>query len=473
MSASIPPATVVRDVIATADRRRRAERATRALAKGAPIGAAVILLIAVASRLVGWPLAVTLTLTAIAVVGAGVALWIARRPRPVTDLIAAAIDDDAKLAGELRSAYYFAAASAETTEKSLKGAPKEPVKQDDWTAFHLERAATRVSTVSWRDVYPPTSTGRAWTVTAALMVAAFLLPAGLPVWPSAPAAVSAATQNPELAAELELLPTDLQLQILDIMEALRTGKLTLEQALAALRELPAFQKLDKDLRDQIENSLQDVGQSTDESERTDATDAAPGQTTSDVQWARENMASRLAAEQAQKGEGGEPPKEIEQTPARGEHDQSGEKGEGSQAQASARVPAKEGMQTEGATGMALRNGETGDPGMAFGGKKGSVKYGTVDATELAAALKKEQIEAIANLDNSNLKNEDKRRKTERGWSALRYTRVSGPTSFDRARTEAPHIVPEARRPLLERYFVREAVPETPPAPSAQPPATRP
>jgi hypothetical protein len=133
-----------------------------------------------------------------------------------------------------------------------------------------------------------------------------------------------------------------------------------------------------------------------------------------------------------------------------------------------KVPAKDGVQTEGTTGMMLKNGETGDPGTAFGGKKGPVKYGSGNPSEIAAVLKREQIEASVNLDNSNLKNEDKRKKTEQSWSALRYTRVTGLSTFDRARADASRAVPEARRPLVERYFVREPAPDdqpaTPPSP---------
>jgi hypothetical protein len=120
-----------------------------------------------------------------------------------------------------------------------------------------------------------------------------------------------------------------------------------------------------------------------------------------------------------------------------------------------RVPARDGVQMEGLTGMMLKNGENGEPGTAFGGKRGQVKYGSGNPTEITAVLKREQIEASANIDNANLKNEDKRKKTEQSWSALRYTRVTSLSAFDRARADAPRVVPEARRPLLERYFVRQ------------------
>jgi hypothetical protein len=105
----------------------------------------------------------------------------------------------------------------------------------------------------------------------------------------------------------------------------------------------------------------------------------------------------------------------------------------------------------------------GDPGSMFGGKRGNVRYGTSEASDIAASLKREMVEAIVNADRSDLENEDRRRKTQQSWSSMTYTRAGARASFDRARTEAVHAVPEARKLLVERYFVREATAEDPPA----------
>jgi hypothetical protein len=138
---------------------------------------------------------------------------------------------------------------------------------------------------------------RAWWLTAALIVTAFVLPAGLPTWSAGPADVSAAAKAEEFAAEIDALPPELQQQILEILEAVKTGRFTREEALAALRELPGFSKLDAELREQIANSLRDASLDLQASDRSSAPDLSPGQTSADVQWA-ENAASRLANEEA-------------------------------------------------------------------------------------------------------------------------------------------------------------------------------
>ena len=104
------------------------------------------------------------------------------------------------------------------------------------------------------------------------------------------------------------------------------------------------------------------------------------------------------------------------------------------------------------------NSAVGEPGSVFGGKRGNVRYGTTQASEIAASLKRETVEAIVNMDKSDPDKEDRRRKTQQSWSSLTYTRSGGRESFDRARTDAVRAVPEARKPVVERYFVRPATP---------------
>jgi hypothetical protein len=92
----------------------------------------------------------------------------------------------------------------------------------------------------------------------------------------------------------------------------------------------------------------------------------------------------------------------------------------------------------------------------FGGKRGNVRYGSSEAAEIAASLKREMVEAVVNVDRSDLDDDDRRRKTQQSWSALTYSRSGSRQSFDRARTDAVESVPEARRLLVERYFIRPA-----------------
>jgi hypothetical protein len=125
------------------------------------------------------------------------------------------------------------------------------------------------------------------------------------------------------------------------------------------------------------------------------------------------------------------------------------------------MPAKPSESAEGASVMMLGNPSStvGEPGSVFGGKRGNVRYGTSQAADIAASLKKEMVEANVNVDRSDLDNEDRRRKTQQSWSSIGYTRSGGRGSFDRARTDAVRAVPEARKPVVERYFVRPATTE--------------
>ena len=76
------------------------------------------------------------------------------------------------------------------------------------------------------------------------------------------------------------------------------------------------------------------------------------------------------------------------------------------------------------------NSAVGEPGAVFGGKRGNVRYGTSQASDIAASLKRETVEAIVNVDRSDLDHEDRRRKTQQSWSALTYTRSSRSTFAD-------------------------------------------
>jgi hypothetical protein len=453
------PAFHVRQLVAAADRRRRAQAGMRQVIRAAPLAACVVLLIGVVGHLVGWPTGVTIAVWA-AMAGVLAAIVVlSRRSQPSTDAIAALVDADAGMDGELRSAYWFACSDVD----------------DDWTRYHLRHAAERAGAVSWADVYPSVPGRRAWIATAAFSVAAFVLPVGLPSWPAASASVPAVAESLEAAAELEELPPELRDQLLDLLAAVRSGKLSPEEALAKARDLTAFAQLDAELQQEIADLLKMPSPNRDESEQMSGANAAAAPMTTDTQWARENLASRLANEEAQRGgkEDGatlESSDGKEQGPSM-EDPANSDAGEGSKGQAAVRVPMKPTGAPEGSSGMMLRSNssEVGDPGSMFGGKRGNVKYGTSDAQTIAAALKREMIEANVNIDHSNLKNEDRRKKTEQSWSSLKYTKIAGRSTFDRARADAPQPVPEARRPLVERYFVREASPQDPPAAKPPPP----
>jgi hypothetical protein len=435
------------------------------LSRLAPAAGLIVLLAGILGHLAGWSIAVPLAAAGVMAAAMLGTAWLTRRTRPTTDEIAARVDADAGLSGELRSAHWFATAPA----------------GDDWTAFHVEQAAGRCSRVEWRTVYPPAAARGAWLAAAVLVAAAFVLPAGLPSWPAASASVPSTAEILEAAVELDSLPPEVRDQLLELLSAIQSGTLTPEEALAKLRELTSFAKLAAERQQEIAELLEQAVAREEGGEQARTADPLAGSgMTEDVKWARENMASRLASEEAQRSEIGKQGPDVEQTDRQAEMPMmpdaaGGETEESAAGKMGMRVPAKPTGGPEDSSGMLLRNRNAaiGDPGSAPGGKRGTMRYGTNDASTLAAALKREMIEANVNIDRSNLDHEERRRKTEQSWSALRYTRATGRLTFDRARTDAPQSVPEARRPLVGRYFVREAPGTEPPPAGAPAPARRP
>jgi hypothetical protein len=267
--------------------------------------------------------------------------------------------------------------------------------------------------------------------------------------------------------ELDGLSPELRDKLLELLAAVREGKMTPVDAMAALRELTDFARMDPAMKEQIAQLLEDALTNRDQFQKTSPPSLADSATmATDVEWARENMASRVASEAAQKAEeaarAGESEAPDGQQPGpTTEQSAEGEVGEASEGQPGAKVPAKPSESADGASVMMLGNPSSavGEPGAVFGGKRGNVRYGTSQASDIAASLKKETVEAIVNVDRSDLDNEDRRRKTQQSWSSLGYTRSGNRESFDRARTDAVRAVPEARKPLVERYFVRPATSE--------------
>lgn len=345
--------------------------------------------------------------------------------------------------------------------------------------LHLDRAAERASAVQWGEVYPPVRARRAWLTAAFVTAAAFAVPAGLPS--GALASASAPTVADMLAAEglsLDELPAEIREDLLALLAAVQDGRMTAAEALAALRELTDVIPMNALLQQQIADLIEASGDRRDDSGKTSAPNLADaGEMTGDVEWARENQASQLANEEAQRGaesEKEDEPSEGEETGPTTEQSAQGEAGEASAGETTARVPIKAADAADGAAGMMLNDSSSsvGEPGSLFGGKRGNVRYGTSETAEITAALTRELIEATVNIDRSNLDSkEDPRQKTQQSWSSLAYTRAGGRSAFDRARTDARRAVPEARKPALERYFVRppaaEGAAAAPPQPAAR------
>jgi hypothetical protein len=293
------------------------------------------------------------------------------------------------------------------------------------------------------------------------------VPLGVPTGSWLPLSVPAGAEEFVDLVELEGLSPELRDKLLELLAAVREGTMTPVEAMAALRKLTDFAKVDAAMQEQIAQLLEDALTNRDQFQKTNPPSPADSASmTSDVEWARENMASRLASEEAQKAEdatraGENESPESHQPGPTTEQSAEGEAGEPSEGQPGARMPAKPSESAEGASVMMLGNPSStvGEPGSVFGGKRGNVRYGTSQAADIAASLKKEMVEANVNVDRSDLDNEDRRRKTQQSWSSIGYTRSGGRGSFDRARTDAVRAVPEARKPVVERYFVRPATTE--------------
>jgi hypothetical protein len=417
-----------------------------------PYAGLLLVGVSATGRFVGWPLTVTLGVLGAVVAALAVATVIYGRRHEPADVTAARLDSDAGLAGELRSAHWFA-----TSER-----------HDEWTEFHLDRAIANASGVTWSKLYPPETHPKAWGAAALCAIVAIALPltiASRRVTASGPGDVVAEAGK---AVSPEDLGADLRAK-LDALLAAMAGndKEAREAAIADLEALkklmasvdPALQKkLDELLK---KNPLGSEAQTKtknldaeDLAERGDNADSAAG-LPEDVRWALEDLAARLANANANR-------QTNEKNPAASQ--ETGEKGKGSaQAQTADAKPGEASAQMvrqaaadPGAAKLMQGGGGMmgGDSRSGAGGNSGQKPADLGTPNQIALALRKEMIEANSDMAGENVTKEDLRKKTEQGRSAIGLTRAAATTSFDQSRAMAPPIVPEARQPLLQRYFIR-------------------
>ncbi len=197
---------------------------------------------------------------------------------------------------------------------------------------------------------------------AVLSLAAFAVPAGLPTGSWLPVSVPAGAEELVDIVELDGLSPELRDKLLELLAAVREGKMTPVEAMAALRELTDFAKVDAAMKEQIAQLLDDALTSRDQFEKINPNLADAQTMSADVEWARENMASRVASEEAQKAEdaarGGESePSDSKEPGPTTEQSAEGEAGEASEGQPGAKVPAKPSESADGAAVMMLGNPE--------------------------------------------------------------------------------------------------------------------
>ncbi len=437
----------IRDVVARGDRRRRSQAAKRVVMRLVPPAAGLTLLAAILARVTGgsamWPSLVA----AVLVVSLGAYLGVRARRRRPTDADAAQVDRAADLGGELRSAYWFTQATS----------------RDAWAAFHLDTAAARSSEVDWSRLYPRIGGARTWSVASALALGAVLVTSGVPGlsptrWIGA-AGVAGAEAN--AAAD------ELQKRLDALLAAIEAGRLEADQAKASLDRLKDLMaKVDPALQKKIDELLKKQPLGADANiprtdldaetlaERAARDKASSGGLPEDVRWALEDLAARLANASAERQTAKGNPSASSET---------GEKGLGSsQAETMQATAAEAAMQMvreaagdAAAAKMMMGGGGMmgGDSRSGAGGNEGK-ETGAADALLVAQALRKETVEAAADMLGANVSKEDLRRKTEQSTSSLGFTRAARPTAFERSRVDAPPPVPEARRDLVQKYFIR-------------------
>jgi hypothetical protein len=398
-----------------------------------------------------WPDAVPVALLAFGVVAGGIYVLLSRRERPLSDSMAAAIDADARLGGELRSAAWFSGQPA----------------HDEWAELHLARAAERLDTIDWTSLYPRVRAARSRATTFAMACAAlaiaFALPARTPASHPVENDPAAVRDAPAPQTPLELLPPELQKQLADLLAAAEAGTLARSQVLRSDAERRAFLERLGQLRDP--QALKDLARSLDKANTADTlkelnaladrVKKAAGMSAKERELAKalDDLARKLnaaaSAEQSetartQAGESGEPADEAET-------------GLSSSIDEASIDAVKEAQAAAGGAGVVMMGqqdaaGASSTPGFGIGGGNGSMTN-DAQAAALEGALRQELIEASRDSAGANVE-ADVRRKTEQGDAAVGFTGTAS-TRSDTARAAGAPPVPEARRSDVQRYFIRK------------------
>ncbi|MDP9323443.1 MAG: hypothetical protein M3P13_07385 [Acidobacteriota bacterium] len=426
--------------MATAARRRRARETSRLLWRVAPIVSAIGLIVAAFVR---WRNASAIVPPGLLAVSA--AAWIAyaylqRYRVRISDATASAIDDEARLGGELRSAAWFAARG--TT--------------DPWADFHLEQAANHLESIDFARLYLPARARRARVATGVMVALTVLLVATVPERPRAVAATRVAPSQtaprkvPPVA--LDGVPAELPQGLEDLLAAIESGTFpsgtaadaalrnTLSQ-LQALKDPQALAALARAMA--ADRSRADDGAKMKELADRAKRDAAMTPP-SDIRDALDQLSKKLS----------DPEREM---------DSAGfEKSDEAQPQGGVDLAGPPPQSARDASAVAslgvvaLSKQEASDPnappGAGAGGASSSPGPGGTMAG-ISKALRHEIIEANED-DVSGDVHTAERRQTERGKAAATFTGSASGT-FDATRASAPPPVPETRRAGIQTYFSRK------------------
>jgi hypothetical protein len=447
-------AEAVREALAAADRRRRAREASRLLWRAAPVIAGAALAVAVARRWTVWSAWTPAAVVVIGVVALAAYIFVVTRSRALADRAAAAIDRDADLGGELRSASWFANREV----------------RDEWADLHLERAAARLSNVDWSRLYPSVRAPRARFASVLMIAGALALTFGLPQRASArrptgtpsSEATKAVAPGPLMQPDGILLPPELMAKLQELLDAAQSGNTEAAERLASneeLRELLNRLAQDPELLAKLAKALAAADpkkgptakelKELAERARRAADMAAMSQ---DMREALEKMAEEAESAEAQESASNEEGRSSDGP-------QQGDTGETNAASSMQELSVQMARQADpggGAGIMMMSNpGEkgSGPPGAGVGGS-GSDEAAAAAAAALAAAFKQEVVEASQDNPGDNIDTEV-RRKSEQGSSKMGFTHGAA-GQFDKSRAAAPPPVPEARRNGVQSYFIRKS-----------------
>jgi hypothetical protein len=419
---------------------RRRRMVTRLLLRVIPFVAAALLVTAVVVRFFHLPLSVFWMALAGAIAGTVAFAWIAGRVPALGDAAARQVDDDAGLGGELRSAHWFAS---------------NPV-SNAWTSFHLERATDRVSSVSWPAVYPPVKAARTWAGSALLALSAIAVVL-TSAWPAAKGmtAPGATTAKAGAAADAGI-PTDLQQQIDELIKAVQTGALPMDDARAKVAELrDKLANLDPKTRADMAKAAAELAKKAGDADaKADsladraAKAAAKPSLPQDMKWSMEDLASKLknAGRPKEKADG----EESEQQSEGSKSDQKAEAGDVKAGDAGVQMSRSTAADAQSSQMMASTMSPMGSERGQNADKKGQM--GT--ALDLKAQLRKETIEADEDTEGSNVLAE-MRKKSEQQDSALGFSRIAPLAAYDKSHAAPPPPPSAAVRPLLKNYFIRK------------------
>jgi hypothetical protein len=445
-----PAGDLVRAGVARADRLRRSRETARQVWRAAPIAAAIALALAGGSRWAGWPVFVPLGALALGGAALVASVYTTRRDRAVSDAAAAAIDAQAGLGGELRSAHWF---SARDTD-------------NPWVDLHLGRAAPHVDGIDWVRLYPAVRARGAKIASAAMALGALALALSVPgtagVHAGDPAIAGAARAK---AASVTSLPADLQKELEDLLAAAEAGMApdggraltaselrTLLSRIAQLRALQAANDGKAAPRsgartDAIPDDLEPLAERL--KRASEMASLSP-----EVRDAFADLAEKLGDASDAQAATPKDPKDATASadPRAGAAAQSKKAGDKDEMSIQSVKDASAGG---GAGVIMMSNQDAGggkEAGLGLGGSSEQTS-GRGRMADLGAALRKETIEAKTDNPGENVETAI-RRKTERGDATLAYTRTA-PRAFERGRSSAPPAVPEGRRAGVHAYFIRK------------------